>query len=73
MGFFSNLKNKARRQIAPVMPMAPQPLPRVPVMPQKRRGLAGLLTPTIFGQPIRRDMDFSQMPHISPKDMSLMI
>jgi hypothetical protein len=37
MGFFSNLKNKARRQIAPVMPMAPQPLPRVPVMPQKPR------------------------------------
>ena len=37
MGFFSNLKNKARRQVAPVMPMAPQPMPRVPVMPQRPR------------------------------------
>ena len=35
MGFFSKLKKKARGQIAPVMPMAPQPLPRVPVMPQR--------------------------------------
>jgi len=72
MGFFSNLKNKVRGQIAPVMPMAPQPLPRVPVMPQKRRRLAGLksiFNPTIFGQPIRKDMDFSQMPQISPEDM----
>jgi len=89
MGFFSKLKKKARGQIAPVMPMAPQPLPRVPVMPQKRRGLSGLFrklqqqiknqqlpisnspsfNPTIFGQPIRKDMDFSQMPQISPEDM----
>ena len=38
MGFFSNLKNKARQpKMAPVMPMAPQPLPRVPVMPQRPR------------------------------------
>ena len=37
MGFFSNIKNRARRQVAPVMPMAPQPLPRVPVMPQRPR------------------------------------
>ena len=113
MGFFSNLKNKARRQIAPVMPMAPQaprPISEMPLTPEqmarkaefernkaienernviskygsrenmermvrdlfarpKSRGLADLLTPTIFGQPIRRDMDFSQMPQISPEDM----
>ena len=37
MGFFSKLKKKVRGQIAPVMPMAPQPLPRVPVMPQRPR------------------------------------
>ena len=37
MGFFSRIKNKARRQVAPIMPMAPQPLPRVPVMPQRPR------------------------------------
>ena len=26
MGFFSNIKNKARQQVSPVMPMAPQPM-----------------------------------------------
>jgi hypothetical protein len=26
MGFFSNIKNRARQQVAPVMPMAPQPM-----------------------------------------------
>ena len=35
MGFFSNIKNKARAQIAPVMPMAPQPMPRPSVMPRR--------------------------------------
>ena len=124
MVFFSNLKNKARRQVAPVMPTGsplrrtlqnqsfstPQPMPRVPVMPQmgdmrfrdrmpqKRGGLAAIIrrlqeqlrnqqmrapqpipermpvsnapsfNPTIFGQPIG-NMDFSQMPQISPEDM----
>jgi hypothetical protein len=64
MGFFSKLKKKVRGQIAPVMPMAPQPLPRVPVMPQRprmpealpprrgpmNRGLSGLMN-QIQGQP----------------------
>lgn len=34
MGFFNKLRKKVRGQIAPVMPMAPQPMPRPPVMPQ---------------------------------------
>jgi len=37
MGFFSKLKTAARQQISPVMPMAPQPMPRPPVMPQRPR------------------------------------
>jgi len=37
MGFFNKLRKKVRGQIAPVMPMAPQPMPRVPVMPQRPR------------------------------------
>ena len=153
MGFFSRIKNKARAQVAPVMPMAPQPMPRPSVMPrrggsflskirdqafdkiesgkiparsgflrgqyfgprgnmgsdfrmpQKRSGFgfglgeairrlkeqrggdmgmprmpqpipermptdpSSYYNPTIFGQPIG-DMDFSQMPKISPEDMS---
>jgi hypothetical protein len=36
MGFFNKLRKKVRGQIAPVMPMAPQPMPRPPVMPQMR-------------------------------------
>jgi len=38
MGFFSNLKKKARRQIAPVMPMAPQaprPISEMPLTPEQ--------------------------------------
>ena len=35
MGFFSRIKNKARAQVAPVMPMAPQPMPRPSVMPRR--------------------------------------
>ena len=116
MGFFSNLKKKARKSIrtgvAPVMPRRggllggmPQTKPLITDMrfrgrmPQRFTGLSGLFrrlqeqlinqqmrapqpipermpvsnvpsfNPTIFGQPIRRDMDFSQMPQISPEDM----
>ena len=122
MGFFSKLKNKARRQVAPVMPMpprktienappamdldrimrgpgmpmapqAPRPISEMPLTPEqmarkpfprgrgKRRSIRDLLeslkqrsrerfpNPTIFGQPMPRDMDFSQMPQISPEDM----
>ncbi len=143
MGFFSRIKNKARRQVAPVMPMPPRktmenapramdedrmirgpglnpreertiegipisqlpfnprmpgklfPFPRIPKS-KKRGGLAAIIrrlqeqlrnqqmpqpipermpisnapsfNPTIFGQPIG-NMDFSQMPQISPEDM----
>ena len=38
MGFFSKLKNKARRQVAPVMPMAPQaprPIGEMPLTPEQ--------------------------------------
>ena len=38
MGFFSNIKNKARRQVAPVMPMAPQapqPIGEMPLTPEQ--------------------------------------
>ena len=45
------------------MPRTPQPIPeRMPV------SNAPSFNPTIFGQPIG-DMDFSQMPKISPEDM----
>ena len=60
-----------------------KPFPRKP-FPRgrgKRRSIRDLLeflkqrsrerfpNPTIFGQPMPRDMDFSQMPQISPEDM----
>ena len=46
------------------MPRMPQPIPeRMPTDP------SSYYNPTIFGQPIG-DMDFSQMPKISPEDMS---
>ncbi len=38
MGFFSNIKNRARRQVAPVMPMAPQaprPIGEMPLTPEQ--------------------------------------
>ena len=38
MGFFSNIKNRARGQIAPVMPMAPQaprPISEMPLTPEQ--------------------------------------
>ena len=38
MGFFSRLKNKARRQVAPIMPMAPQaprPIGEMPLTPEQ--------------------------------------
>ena len=45
------------------MPRIPQPIPeRMPTDP------SSYFNPTIFGQPIG-DMDFSQMPKISPEDM----
>ena len=45
------------------MPRMPQPIPeRMPTDP------SSYYNPTIFGQPIG-DMDFSQMPKISPEDM----
>jgi hypothetical protein len=48
----------------PSMPRMPQPIPeRMPTDP------SSYYNPTIFGQPIG-DMDFSQMPEISPIDMS---
>ena len=43
----------------------PQPIPRAERMPVSN---APSFNPTIFGQPIG-DMDFSQMPKISPEDM----
>ena len=44
----------------------PQPIPRAERMPTDP---SSYFNPTIFGQPIRQDMDFSQMPKISPEDM----
>ena len=59
-GLFRRLQEQLRNQ----QMRAPQPIPeRMPV------SNVPSFNPTIFGQPIRRDMDFSQMPQISPEDM----
>ena len=74
MGFFSRIKNKARGQIAPVMPMAPQPMPRVPVMPemgdmrfrgrmpQKLSGLSGLFRRLQQKMPVVDTRSFPRIP-----------
>jgi len=74
MGFFSNLKKKARGQIAPVMPMAPQPMPRVPFMPemgdmrfrgrmpQKLSGLSGLFRRLQQKMPVVDTRSFPRIP-----------
>lgn len=62
-GGFGNLRNLIRR-LKEQQRMMPQPIPeRMPV------NNVPSFNPTIFGQPIRQDMDFSQMPKISPEDM----
>ena len=57
-GFYDNM----RENMSPGQRLGqmPQPIPRAERMPS--------FNPTIFGQPIG-DMDFSQMPKISPEDM----
>ena len=59
----SSLFHRLQEQGDMGMPRIPQPIPeRMPV------SNAPSFNPTIFGQPIG-DMDFSQMPKISPEDM----
>jgi len=48
MGFFSNIKNKTRAQIAPVMTMAPQPMPRPSVMPRRGGGFLNKIRDQAF-------------------------
>ena len=52
--------SEAVRRLKQQQGMRPQPIPRAERMPS--------FNPTIFGQPIG-DMDFSQLPKISPEDM----
>ena len=52
--------SEAIRRLNEQQGMRPQPIPRAERMPS--------FNPTIFGQPIG-DMDFSQLPKISPEDM----
>jgi hypothetical protein len=62
-GGFGGSLREAIRRLKEQQRMMPQPIPeRMPTDP------SSYYNPTIFGQPIG-DMDFSQMPKISPEDM----
>ena len=63
-GGFGNL-GEAIRRLNEQQGMMPQPIPRAERMPVSN---APSFNPTIFGQPIG-DIDFSQLPKISPRDM----
>jgi hypothetical protein len=63
-GGLADIIRRLQEQLRNQQMRAPQPIPeRMPV------SNVPSFNPTIFGQPIRRDMDFSQMPQISPEDM----
>jgi len=72
MGFLSKIKNRVKKQIRPNNMMIGniRKMPRRPGMigDMRFRGRMPSFNPTIFGQPIG-DMDFSQMPKISPEDI----